>query len=107
MKEDSGFEEQSKEVKEQGESAKTDALYDIAATNEVMGLKAGRHFVWEMLADCGVYQDGFNDNPYVHARNSGMKRIGLRLLHKILSACPDKHEMMFAEHKYIEEENDG
>lgn len=97
-----GFEE--REQKEQEQKAKDDALASKVCVIDVMSIKSGRDFVWELLTDCGVYQDGYNSNPYDHARNAGRKGVGLQLLQKILLACPDKHELMFSEHKYKEEE---
>lgn len=104
MEDNEGIPEQDEEVKEQEKKAKEDALYSKVCVTDVMSIKTGRDFVWELLTDCGVYQDGFNADPYVHARNAGRKSAGLQILHKILSACPDKHELMFAEHKYKEKE---
>ena len=104
MEDNEGITEENEQIKRQEKKAKEDDLDSKVCVTDVMSRKSGRDFVWELLTDCGVYQDGFNPDPYVHARNAGLKSMGLQLLHKILSACPDKHELMFSEHKYKEEE---
>ncbi len=72
--------------------------------NSVMAQKTGRHLIWHLLSDFKVYNDPFNENPIILSRNVGIMGAGLKLLKLILSECPDKYEVMFAEHKYIEEE---
>jgi|TARA_R100001530_G_C4315207_1_gene154153 hypothetical protein len=105
MKDNIGIEGEDKNIKKQDVLLKAEALKDNASVLEVMDTKGGRHFVWVILSECGVYRDGFDSDPYIHARNAGNQSAGLRLLHKILTVCPKKHELMFAEHKY-QEEND-
>lgn len=81
---------------------KNENAYSALCLREVMSTVHGRHFMWEVLADCGIYLDGFSPDPYVHARASGSRRIGLKLLQRILVECPGSHETMFSEHKYKE-----
>ncbi len=102
MEDNVGIGEEDEDLRSQQKKAEDDALYSKVCTTDVMSRKSGRDFVWEILNDCGVYQDGFHADPYVHARNAGLKSAGLQLLQKILLACPDKHELMFSEHKYKE-----
>ncbi len=104
MEDNKGIPEQNEEIEKQEQKAKDDALQSKICVSEVMAMKLGRDFVWELLGECGVYQDGFSPDPYVHARNAGRKSIGLQLLHKVLSACPDRYELMVSEHKFKEEE---
>ncbi len=85
---------------------KEEAAYSALSVKTVMDSKVGRHFVWELLSDCRVFHDGFNENPIVLARNTGVRTAGLMLLNKVLAASPTEYELMFAEHKYVEEEND-
>jgi hypothetical protein len=82
---------------------KNENAYSSICLKEVMSTVHGRHFMWEILSDCGIYLDNFSPDPYVHARASGSRRIGLRLLQRVLAECPGAHEQMFAEHKYKEE----
>ncbi len=103
MDDNEGIGEKDEEIKKQEKEAEEAALYSEVCVTDVMSIKTGRDFIWELLADCGVYQDGFHADPYVHARNAGLKSAGLQLLKKILLACPDNYELMFAEHKYKEE----
>ncbi len=88
-----------KKQEKQVKKAKEAALYSKICVQEVMNNKMGRHFVWEELTKCGVYQEGFNADPYVHARNAGLKSAGLQLLDKILKDCPERYQLMFAEHE--------
>tara|TARA_Y100000310_G_scaffold308026_1_gene350724 strand:- start:226 stop:549 length:324 start_codon:yes stop_codon:yes gene_type:complete len=106
MKDNIGIEEKDKDIEKQDVLHKEATLKDNAATEWVMSARGGRHFVWNILSECGVYRDAFDADPCIHARNAGDKAAGLRLLHKILSVCPEKHELMFSEHKYQEENNE-
>jgi len=74
--------------------------------DSTMSHKAGRDFVWELLARYGVYQDSFDENPIIMARKVGLAGAGLILLDLILSACPEKHDMMNAEHRLMGENQD-
>ncbi len=74
--------------------------------DSTMAHKAGRDLVWELLARYGVYRSDFDENPITMAKNVGMSEAGLILLDLILSECPDKHDLMFAEHRLkLENEN--
>lgn len=91
------------EIKKSEEEQKQLDAFSRICLETVMSTSNGRHFIWEILSDCGIYVDGFSPDPYIHARSSGARRIGLKLLQRILGECPGAHELMFAEHKYKEE----
>lgn len=90
----------------QSEEEKVEAATLNCMTNDVMSSRSGRDFVWMLLSKYGVYQDSFDQNAIIMARNVGVKGAGLILLDLILSECPDKHNLMFAEHKYKEKPKD-
>ena len=88
------------------EQARADAIYLSLCAKDVMGMKSGRHFVWNLLVEYKVFQDGFHQDPIILARNTGIRGAGLLLYKLILAECPEQNEIMFAEHRYIEEENE-
>lgn len=106
MEDNEGIKGQDVEIKKQEERAELDALLVSAFVTSVMGMKPGRDFVWHLLAEYGVFQDPFNENPITMARTVGFKGAGLTLLKLILSECPDKYTLMFAENKLKEKNND-
>ncbi len=101
-----GIEETDEVLEEEDQRLKEQAIKDNFAVAEVMNTEGGRHFVWLQLCESGVYRDAFDADPYIHARNAGDKAAGLRLLHKILSVCPEEHQRMFTEHQYSEENDE-
>ncbi len=103
MEDNRGIEEENGSIGKQRSQIEADELESSISTKAVMATKTGRHFVWEQLNNFGVYRDGFNEDPYVHAHNAGVKSAGLKILHNVISVCPDEYERMFAEHKYKEE----
>ncbi len=103
MEDNRGIEGENGSIEKQIEQDRADELESNMSTKAVMATKTGRHFVWEQLNAFGVYRDGFTADPYVHAHNAGVKSAGLKILHNIISVCPDEYERMFSEHKYKEE----
>lgn len=97
-------EQTDEQISKQAKEEKYKDAYSSICLKEVMSTVNGRHFVWEILSDCGIYLDGFSPDPYIHARASGARRIGLRLMQRALAECPGGHEQMFSEHKYKEED---
>ncbi len=104
MQDNRGIEEENGKIGRQKDQIEAEELESKMSTKAVMSTKTGRHFVWNQLNYFGVYRDGFNADPYIHAHNAGVKSAGLKILHNILMICPDEYERMFAEHKYEEEE---
>lgn len=100
IKENLGIEDDQVEPTEEEKAAAARLHFMVDAT---MSYKPGRDFVWELLSRYGVYRSNFDENPMAMARNVGMADAGLILLDLILSACPEKHDMMFAEHRRVEE----
>ncbi len=102
MAEDHEDQADQEEIEKNEEAQKQQEAYSRICLETVMSNVNGRHFVWELLADCGIYQDTFSPDPYIHARASGSRKIGLKLMQRILEECPGMHETMFSEHKYKE-----
>lgn len=106
MEDNKGIANESKEFKKQEEQTNTEALKISIFVSDTMAIRAGRDFVWHLLENYRVFDDGFSENPIVLARNTGVRGAGLLLLNLILSECPDRYELMFAEHKYKEKNDD-
>lgn len=64
---------------------------------------AGRQFVWDILAECGVFSDSFRADPLDMARVSGQRQVGIALLQKIIYLQPDIYGVMQREHAYRQE----
>lgn len=54
----------------------------------VMADARGRRFVWQLLADAGIYRSSFAPDPLVMAHAEGKRDTGLRLLDRILRVAP-------------------
>lgn len=60
----------------------------------MMGNRSGRHLVWHLLSQFGVFHEGFSENPQVLARASGRRSAGLQLLQMIDEFAPEKYAKM-------------
>lgn len=56
----------------------------------------GRRLVWMLLEMTGVYRSSFTGNSETFFRE-GERNIGLKLVHKIHSNCPEKYATMTKE----------
>lgn len=63
----------------------------------MMGSRSGRHLVWFMLGQYGVFSEGFSENPQVLARASGRRSAGLQLMQLIEAFAPEKYAKMMEE----------
>jgi hypothetical protein len=54
----------------------------------VMADARGRHFVWQLLGDAGLYRSTFSADALVMAHNEGKRDMGLRLLDRLLRVTP-------------------
>lgn len=57
----------------------------------------GRHVAFQILAHTSAMHDSFDPDPYQHARNSGVRSVGLWLLEAIEGICPETREIMMQE----------
>lgn len=62
---------------------------------QLMSTTAGRRWLHDLLAVCGVGRTPYTTDPYDTAFNCGQQNIGLRLLAESMSAAPGSYlEMM-------------
>lgn len=66
----------------------------------VMSGPMGREFIYNHLAECGLYRNPFSTDSQVTAFNCGMMNAGQALLAQIMDICPELYSKM------IEEENE-
>lgn len=48
--------------------------------NAIMATEDGRAWMWDHLANCGVFHSTYTQNPHDTAFNEGRRSIGLRLI---------------------------
>ena len=63
----------------------------------LMGHRSGRHIVWHLLGQYGLFHEGFSENPQVLARASGRRSAGLQLMELIQAFAPEKYAKMMEE----------
>lgn len=82
-----------------------DRKQEIEDLKAVMSSPAGRRFIWRQLEQAGVYEACFTPE------SEGGRRIGLFLLHELITECPGEYLKMQSEkmsqdtRKRIEKEN--
>ncbi len=104
MEDETEIFEKPKEVIEQEEHAKLEAIKLSAFVTGTMGDKNGRDFVWHLLHTFGVYRSPFSANSNKMARNVGSLESAQYIIQLISLECPREYEMMLAEHRYKEKE---
>jgi hypothetical protein len=70
---------------------------EVLAVEAVMSTEGGRHFVYRILSQTGIYADVFHINPYKHSHLSGKRSAGIWIESEIKNACHDKYIKMLAE----------
>lgn len=63
----------------------------------LMGTRSGRRLAWYLLAQYGVFQEGFSSNALELARTSGRRSAGLQLLELIDTFAPGQYAKMATE----------
>lgn len=61
---------------------------------EVMNTPVGRAFVWELLGDCGIFENAFrmgdgDTNSVMHS--TGKQIVGTTLLARVMVVCPESY----------------
>jgi hypothetical protein len=79
------------------EASKLAARRIKSGVQYMMGHRSGRHLMWHLLAQFGVFHEGFSDNPLALARSSGRRSAGLQLMQLIDSFTPEKYAKMVEE----------
>lgn len=63
----------------------------------VMSSAPGRRFMWELLAECGIYRCSFNNSGSQTFFNEGMRNVGTMKLAQLMKVCPDDYLKMQSE----------
>ena len=106
MEDNTGLQEKTEEDEKREERAKIDALNLTAFVTSTMSQKPGRDFVWYLLDRFGVYKSPFSPNTNKMARNVGTLEASQYIVQLLIMECPREYEMMLAEHRYKEEDDD-
>lgn len=77
---------------------KNEREFEILAIQGIMNNKDGRHFMWRLLKNAGMFDDSFNADPYVNARNVGSRANGVFLNNELKEAAPVNYMKMIEEH---------
>jgi hypothetical protein len=65
---------------------------------ESMATVPRRRYVWDKLADCGIFRTTFSTDPLQMAFNEGQRNAGLTLLNDIIQYCPEQFIQAMREH---------
>lgn len=71
---------------------------ETLAIQTTMSTKDGRHFMWRILEQSGIFTDNFDENPIIHARNAGSRSLGLWLDNELKDAALGSYMTMIKEH---------
>lgn len=72
----------------------------LHSIKNVMKTENGRDFMWRCLQNCCTFDDTFNADPIIHAKNAGLREHGLWLLREIKEAAHDEYLLMLKEHDH-------
>lgn len=67
------------------------------AVESIMKSKDNRAYLYSMLVGSGVFTDGFDPDPYKHARNAGRRLHGLMFQADMQTHAPELYLMMLKE----------
>ncbi|MNO59309.1 hypothetical protein D3C76_498940 [compost metagenome] len=84
-------------LKKQAEASRLLANRIRSGAQYMMGSRTGRAFMWYLLEQSGVFNEGFSDNALVMARSSGRRSSGLQLMQIIDTFTPEKYAKMAEE----------
>ena len=65
----------------------------VKAYATVLHTREGRQVVWELMAECGVFREDYEDGPKFHY-NAGRRSIGLRVLATLNGSFPAEFVQM-------------
>lgn len=89
--------EDTREIESAEKKRELDKAFSMKALEYVMGSALGRHFVWEVLEDAGIYRTSFTGNSTTFF-NEGMRNMGLKVLARVRENCPEQAVLMESEH---------
>ena len=80
----------------------------ILDLKDIMRHEHGRRFIWTVLQDTKVFENGFSSDPYVHAYTAGLRQYGVDLNKELISEMPAFYDMMLQESRiaHVEESRD-
>ena len=87
------------QVKSRREKLKTRELQSKAALRKFLCEPAGRMWMWDLLARCGVYHPSFSTDPLVMAFNEGRRDVGNFLAGQINRIDPEIFVKMATENR--------
>jgi hypothetical protein len=64
--------------------------YEELAVKNIMRNYDNRKFIWDILEECGVYEDAFDSDPIQAARNAGIREAGLKIERRLKLHAPDE-----------------
>ena len=65
--------------------------------DNILSTEGGRNVMYRFLEQTGVFVDGFDENPYIHAKNAGKRENGLWLIGELKAASNHKYLTMLKE----------
>lgn len=84
-------------LKNQAEASRLLANRIRSGAQYMMGNRTGRAFMWYLLEQSGVFNEGFSSDALVMARASGRRSGGLQLMQLIDTFTPEKYARMVEE----------
>ena len=88
-------ESQVEEARRREREARRQELQDMALLLES---PVGRRIVWRILAQCGIFTDGWDPSARIHF-NAGKRNVGLWLLDEVMAANDEAYLLMQREAK--------
>lgn len=93
-------------VKGRKDQEKRETLHSAEAFDFVMGDRRGRHFVWLLLGDTGLFRDSFTGNSHTFY-NEGKRSVGLKLQSDLEKRSSKNFIAMWQEHLVSEEKTEN
>lgn len=84
---------------EDTETDTSEETYLKTCLEDMMMRKSGRHLVWYLLNQFGVFRSSFEaESSHQSAFNEGYRNAGLTLMGLVLQHYPDYYNVMLTEH---------
>ena len=78
-----------KSVRKKEKAARQAELRRQQVVRELMSTRDGREWVWDKIADCGVFSKVSIGDPHMLAMFTGHRNAGVDLLNEVMLFCPD------------------
>ena len=96
-----------KDVREAAKRAKADAREIDEFLRQMLALRQGRRYFWNLLASCGIGRNPFSTDPLAMAFASGEMNVGQRILAEIIRVAPERYIEMMRESNERLSDDDG